>query len=416
MRHLSEVDPAVFALIEREQARQEDGLELIASENFTSLAVMEAMGSALTNKYAEGYPGKRYYGGCAFVDEVESLAIERVKALFSADYANVQPHSGAQANMAVYHALLKPGDCVLGMSLAAGGHLTHGSAVNFSGQLYRFVPYGVDPVSERLDLDELTRLAELERPKLIVAGASAYPLQFDFPALRAVADRVGALLMVDMAHIAGLVATGQHPTPVGVAQVVTSTTHKTLRGPRGGFILADQELGPAIDKAVFPGIQGGPLMHVIAAKAVAFQEAQSPQFARYQRQVVANAKCLAEALLAAGWALVGGGTENHMLIVKLIGRGLTGAQAQQALGEAQITVNKNAIPNDPLPPRQASGIRIGTPAVTSRAMTEAAITEIAALIDQVLSHPTDAEVLAQAGAAARALARAYPLYATGGVA
>ncbi len=415
MRHLKDVDPLVFSLLEQEQVRQEDGLELIASENFTSRAVMEAMGSVLTNKYAEGYPAKRYYGGCEVVDEVEALAIARAKALFSAEYANVQPHSGAQANMAVYHALLAPGDTVLGMSLAAGGHLTHGSGVNFSGRLYRFVPYGVDPASERLDLDELTRLAEQEHPKLIVAGASAYPLQFDFPALRTVADRVGALLMVDMAHIAGLVATGQHPTPVGVAQVVTSTTHKTLRGPRGGFILADKELGAAIDKAVFPGIQGGPLMHVIAAKAVAFEEARSPEFRAYQRQVVENASSLAQALLAAGWDLVGHGTENHMLIVKLIGRHLTGAEAQEALGKAQITVNKNAIPNDPLPPRQASGIRIGTAAVTSRGMAEQAIIEIAGLIDRVLSAPHDPAVLAQAGEAARALAAAYPLYAEGGV-
>ncbi len=409
---LEETDPQIAALLEREKARQEEGLELIASENFTSRAVLEAMGSVLTNKYAEGYAGRRYYGGCEVVDEVETAAIDRVKALFGAEYANVQPHSGAQANMAVYHALLKPGDTVLGMSLAAGGHLTHGSAVNFSGQLYRFVPYGVDAETERLDLDQLTRLARAERPKLIVAGASAYPLQFDFVALRRVADEVGALLMVDMAHIAGLVATGLHPSPVGVAQVVTSTTHKTLRGPRGGFILADAQFGPAIDKAVFPGIQGGPLMHVIAAKAVAFLEASQEPFARYQAQVVQNARCLAESLVAAGWQLVGGGSENHMLIVKLLGRGLTGAEAERALGMAAITVNKNAIPNDPLPPRQASGIRMGTPALTSRGITEEAIREIAGLIDQVLTSPHDPEVLATAAQATREIARAYPLYQT----
>jgi glycine hydroxymethyltransferase len=385
-------DEAIFQLIALEEKRQREGLELIASENFVSQQVREAVGSVLTNKYAEGYPGARYYGGCEIVDQVESLAIERAKALFGAAWANVQPHSGSQANMAVYMALMEPGDTLMGMDLAAGGHLTHGSRVNFSGKLYKVVSYGVSPETERIDLEEVRRLALEHRPKVIVAGASAYPRVWDFQAFRQIADEVGAFLVVDMAHFAGLVAAGLHPNPVPHAHVVTSTTHKTLRGPRGGLILSqDPELGKKIDKLIFPGIQGGPLEHVIAGKAVAFFEALQPEFKEYSRLVVENAKRLAAELAERGYRIVTGGTDNHLMLVDLRPKGLTGKEAEERLDQVGITVNKNAIPFDPKPPRVTSGIRIGTPAITTRGFTPEEMPLVADLIDRVLTQgPSEA--------------------------
>jgi glycine hydroxymethyltransferase len=385
-------DEAIFQLIALEEKRQREGLELIASENFVSQQVREAVGSVLTNKYAEGYPGARYYGGCEIVDQVESLAIERAKALFGAAWANVQPHSGSQANMAVYMALMEPGDTLMGMDLAAGGHLTHGSKVNFSGKLYKVVSYGVSPETERIDLEEVRRLALEHRPKVIVAGASAYPRVWDFQAFRQIADEVGAFLVVDMAHFAGLVAAGLHPNPVPHAHVVTSTTHKTLRGPRGGLILSqDPELGKKIDKLIFPGIQGGPLEHVIAGKAVAFFEALQPEFKEYSRLVVENAKRLAAELAERGYRIVTGGTDNHLMLVDLRPKGLTGKEAEERLDQVGITVNKNAIPFDPKPPRVTSGIRIGTPAITTRGFTPEEMPLVADLIDRALTQgPSEA--------------------------
>jgi len=399
-------DQETFRWIEAEARRQAEGLELIASENFTSAQVREAVGSVLTNKYAEGYPGRRYYGGCEFVDKVETLAIERAKELFSAAWANVQPHSGSQANMAVYFALLAPGDTILGMDLAAGGHLTHGAKVNFSGKFYRVVSYGVDPETETIDYDEVERLALEHRPKMIVAGASAYPRVLDFARFRQIADRVGAYLMVDMAHIAGLVAAGVHPSPVPHAHVVTSTTHKTLRGPRGGLIVGnDLEVGKKVDKMIFPGIQGGPLEHVIAGKAVAFFEALQPEFGRYAEAVVENAKALAALLAERGYRIVSGGTDNHLFLVDLRPKGLTGKEAEARLDAVGITVNKNAIPFDPAPPRVTSGIRIGTPAITTRGFGVDEMPEVAELIDEALTKgPSDA-----LRERVRALARAHPM-------
>jgi len=403
------VDPEVGAFLEAELRRQQNNIELIASENFTSPAVMAAVGSPLTNKYAEGYSGRRYYNGCEHVDGVERLAIERVKKLYGADHANVQPHSGTQANIAVYLALLQPGDTVLGMSLAEGGHLTHGSPVNFSGLSYRFVPYGLDPVSHLIDYDIVEALAKEHRPKLIVAGATAYPRAIDFSRFAEIAKSVGALLMVDMAHIAGLVAAGLHDDPVAHADVVTSTTHKTLRGPRGGFILCRKEHARAIDKAVFPGMQGGPLMHVIAGKAVAFGEALQPEFADYQKRIVANAGAFAKALLNEGFALVAGGTDNHLILVDLRPFGVTGNVFADRLDEVRITVNKNAIPGDPEKPSVTSGIRVGTPAVTTRGFSEADMEVVARLIGMAAKdfEGTRADVLAQVDA----LCSARPLYA-----
>jgi len=411
LEHLLKQDPEVAAALEKERRRQNDNIELIASENFVSPAVLEALGTVLTNKYAEGYPGRRYYGGCEYVDIVENLARERAKQLFGAEHVNVQPHSGAQANMAVYSAVLKPGDKVLGMNLAHGGHLTHGSPVNFSGQLYEFIPYGVDEQTHRIRYDEVRELALKHRPKLIVAGASAYPRIIDFQTLREIADEVGAYLMVDMAHIAGLVATGLHPSPIPHAHFVTTTTHKTLRGPRGGMILCKAEFAQAIDKAVFPGIQGGPLMHVIAAKAVALGEALRPEFRDYCRQVVENARTLAEALMERGLTLVSGGTDNHLMLVDVRNLGLTGKEAEALLDEVHITVNKNSIPYDPAKPFITSGIRIGTPAVTTRGMDAAAMVEIADLIATVLKHLNDAAVKEDARRRVAALTERFPLYA-----
>ena len=409
-RTVAEVDGDVAQVIRAEIDRQNGGLELIASENFASVAVLEAMGSVLTNKYAEGYPGRRYYGGCEFVDVAESLAIERAGALFGAEHANVQPHSGAQANMAAYFALLKPGDTVLGMDLAHGGHLTHGHPLNFSGQLYDFVPYGVRRDDERIDYEQLARLAREHRPRMIMAGASAYPRVIDFARIRAAADEVGAALVTDMAHIAGLVATGAHPSPVPHSDIVTTTTHKTLRGPRGGLVLCRQAHAKNVNRALFPGVQGGPLMHVIAAKAVCFKEALEPAFAAYQRQVVANAGRLAAALADGGFRIVSGGTDNHLVLVDVFSRGLTGKLAEAALGRAGITVNKNAIPFDENPPMVASGIRLGTPALTTRGMAEAEMERIGELIGRVLAAPEDD----RAGGAVRAevedLCRRFPLY------
>jgi glycine hydroxymethyltransferase len=413
-RTLSDADPEIARAIEDETRRQETGLELIASENFVSRAVLEAAGSVLTNKYAEGYPGRRYYGGCEVVDVVESLAIARARSLFGADHANVQPHSGAQANLAAYMALVKPGDTVLGMNLAHGGHLTHGHPLNFSGQLYTIVPYGVRQDDERIDYDELERLARERRPKMIMVGASAYPRVIDFPRVAAVAAEVGAVMVVDMAHIAGLVAAGLHPSPVPHAGVVTSTTHKTLRGPRSGLILCRADHAKEIDRAVFPGVQGGPLMHIIAAKAVCFHDAASPSFAEYQRQILANATRLAAALSALGFRLVSGGTDNHLMLVDVFSKGITGRDAEVALGRAGITVNKNAIPFDRNPPMIASGVRVGTPAVTTRGMREREMEIIAELIGRVLSSPSSDRVLAAVRSEVEALCRRFPLYVDGG--
>jgi glycine hydroxymethyltransferase len=404
-------DPEVAKAIEQEENRQRSTIELIASENFVSRAVLAAQGSVLTNKYAEGYPGKRYYGGCEFVDVAENLARDRVKKLFDAEHANVQPHSGAQANTAVYFAFLKPGDTVLGMNLSHGGHLTHGSPVNISGVYYNFVSYGVNSETERIDYEQVRQLALEYRPKMLVAGASAYPRIIDFEKLREIADQAGALLMVDMAHIAGLVATGLHPSPVPYAHFVTSTTHKTLRGPRGGFILCKEEHAKAIDKAIFPGIQGGPLMHVIAAKAVAFGEALRPEFKEYQSKIVENAKTLAQALVDRGFRLVSGGTDNHLMLVDVRPKELTGKDAENILHQVGITVNKNTIPNDPASPFVTSGIRIGTPAATTRGMNPAAMQRIAEAIDYALTFHQDPDKLAKAKEIVAALCEEFPLYA-----
>ncbi|WP_243834958.1 serine hydroxymethyltransferase [Alicyclobacillus sacchari] len=396
--------------MEQELKRQQGNIELIASENFVSEAVLTALGSVLTNKYAEGYPGRRYYGGCEYVDVVEKLAIDRVKQLFGAEHANVQPHSGAQANMAVYFSVLKPGDTVLGMNLAHGGHLTHGSPVNFSGQLYHFVAYGVDETTHRIDYDEVRRLALEHKPRMIVAGASAYPRVIDFAQMRAIADEVGAYFMVDMAHIAGLIAAGLHPSPVPHAHFVTSTTHKTLRGPRGGLILCKEEFAKAIDKAIFPGVQGGPLMHVIAAKAVAFGEALKPAFRTYQQQIIKNAQALATALQHHGFTLVSGGTDNHLLLMDVRNVGLTGKEAEKRLDEIGITVNKNAIPFDPASPMVTSGIRVGTPAATSRGMDVGAMMDISHIFKLVLQGDFTDEVKAQARQQVAELTARFPLY------
>jgi len=407
---VADVDPEVANAIKKELARQSGGIELIASENFTSRAVMAAQGSVLTNKYAEGLPGRRYYGGCHFVDIAETLAIERAKQLFGAEHANVQPHSGAQANTAVYFAILKPGDTVLGMDLSHGGHLTHGHPLNFSGQYFRFVPYGVSRETETIDYQRVEELAREHKPVLVVAGASAYPRFIDFEFLRRVCDEVGAMLMVDMAHVAGLVAAGVHPNPTPHADFVTTTTHKTLRGPRGGLILCKAKFAEKVDKAVFPGIQGGPLMHVIAAKAVALKEAFGEEFKAYQAQVVRNAKALASALAGEGLRLVSGGTDNHLMLVDLTGVGLTGKEAERALDDVGITVNKNTLPFDPKPPLVTSGIRIGTPAVTTRGMKEDAMRDIGGIIAQVLKSPGDPGVKERARAAVKRLVEDYPLY------
>jgi len=409
-RSLAETDPEIAEAIRNERHRQNSELELIASENFVSRAVLEAAGSVMTNKYAEGYPGRRYYGGCEFVDVAERAAIARAKALFGADHANVQPHSGAQANMAVYMTFLKPGDTVLGMNLAHGGHLTHGHPLNFSGLLYTIVPYGVRKEDERIDYDELDRLADAHKPKMIVVGASAYPRVIDFARIRATADRVGAKMFTDMAHIAGLVAVGIHPTPIPHSDVVTTTTHKTLRGPRGGLVLCREEYAKDIDRRVFPGVQGGPLMHIIAAKAVSFKEAAEPSFAEYQRQIVANAAALARALSDAGFRLVSGGTDNHLMLVDVFSKGITGKVAEAALGKAGITVNKNAIPFDQNPPMVASGIRVGTPAVTTRGMREGEMGLIAELVARALKTPDDDGALGRIRAEVEALCRKFPLY------
>jgi glycine hydroxymethyltransferase len=415
MSELKRVDPEIFEAIRAEEQRLSDHLILIASENYASRAVMEAQGSVMTNKYAEGYPGKRYYGGCEHVDTAERLAIERAKALFGAEHANVQPHSGTQANMAVYLAMLKPGDVILSMSLAHGGHLSHGHPINFSGSIYRPVFYGVNRQTERMDYAEIETLAHQHRPKLIVVGASAYPRVFDFERFRKIADATGALLMVDMAHIAGLIAAGLHPSPVPHADFVTSTTQKTLRGPRGGLILCKEKHAKEIDKAVFPGIQGGPLMHVIAAKAVAFKEALTPEFKAYQRRIMVNARALAEALAKLGYRIVSGGTDNHLLladVTRIEGRdGLTGKEAEAALDRAGIVANKNAIPFDEKPPAVASGIRLGTPSVTSRGMTEAEMGRIAGWIDTVLRSPNDPAAAERVKKEVRDLCRRFPIYA-----
>lgn len=404
------VDPEIADAIEKETHRQQYKLEMIASENFTSKAVMEAQGSVLTNKYAEGYPGRRYYGGCEFVDIVENLARERAKKLFSAEYANVQPHSGSQANMGVYFAYLNYGDKVLGMNLAHGGHLTHGSPVNISGKYFEFIPYGVSKETGYIDYDELEALAKEHKPKMIVAGASAYPRIIDFQKIADIAKQVGAYVMVDMAHIAGLVAAGLHPNPVPVCDFVTTTTHKTLRGPRGGIIFCKEEYVRAIDKAIFPGIQGGPLMHVIAAKAVCLKEASTEEFVEYQNQVVKNAKALAKALLDKGYNLVSGGTDNHLILVDVRNKKLTGKEAEHLLDEVGITVNKNAIPYDPESPNVTSGIRIGTPALTSRGMKEEEMERIAELMDLALSHREDERVKAKVSKEVKALCEEFPLY------
>ena len=407
---LAEIDPDVDAAIRHEVRRQSDGLELIASENFVSTAILEAAGSVFTNKYAEGYPGRRYYGGCELVDVVESLAIARAKKLFAADHVNVQPHSGAQANMAAYFAVLQPGDTVLGMSLSHGGHLTHGHQLNFSGKLYKIVPYGVRRDDERIDYDELSRLADEHKPKLIMVGASAYPRVIDFPRIREVADRIGAVMVTDMAHIAGLVAGGVHPSPVPYSDFVTTTTHKTLRGPRAGLAMCREKYAKDLDRAVFPGVQGGPLVHIIAAKAVCLKEASEPAFAAYQRQIVANARRLADVLSGGGFRLVSGGTDNHLMLIDVFSKGVTGKLAEAALGKAAITVNKNAIPFDQNPPLVASGIRVGTPAVTTRGMREREMELIGDYIIRALRAPEDDGALNMVRADVEKLCRKFPLY------
>jgi glycine hydroxymethyltransferase len=407
---LSSADPEIADQIRNEIMRQHEGLEMIASENFVSRAVLEAAGTVFTNKYAEGYPGKRYYGGCEFADVVETLARDRAKQLFGAEHANVQPHSGSQANAAAFMTLLTPGDTILGLDLAHGGHLTHGHKLNFSGKLYRVAGYQVRRDTEVVDYDELEATAEREKPKMIIGGGSAYPRQFDFPRMRAIADKVGAYFLVDMAHFAGLVAGGVHPSPVPHAHVVTTTTHKTLRGPRSGMVLCRQELAASIDRSVFPGQQGGPLMHIVAAKAVAFREALQPEFAEYARQVVANAKALAEALAEAGYRIISGGTDTHVVLVDVFEKGIFGSEAEHALGEAGITVNKNSIPYDSNPPMKPSGIRIGSPALTTRGMKEPEMRTIAKWIACALEHRGDAAKLKQIRGQVLAMAEEFPLY------
>lgn len=407
---LKTTDPDVYAAIEAEETRQHDKLLLIASENFASPAVLAAQGSLMTNKYAEGYPGKRYYGGCQHVDTVETLAIERCKQIFGAEHVNVQPHSGSQANMAAYLSVLKAGDTILGMDLAQGGHLTHGSKVNFSGILFRAFSYGVDRKTETIDYDAVQKLADECRPRMIVVGASAYARQLDFPKFQQIAKSVGAYLMVDIAHIAGLIAAGLHPNPVPYADFVTTTTHKTLRGPRGGVTMCKAEHAKAVDKFVFPGMQGGPLMHVIAAKAVAFKEALSPAFKRYQQQVIANAKALAQGLVDRGYSIVSGGTDTHLMLVNLTNKGITGREADAALDAAGIIVNKNAIPYDEKPPAVASGIRLGTPIVSTRGMRETEMKQIVDLIDRVLQHRQNPAVLEEVRAQAKALCDRFPIF------
>ena len=411
LTNLKTVDPEIQKAIDQELSRQREKLEMIASENIVSTAVMQAQGSILTNKYAEGYPGKRYYGGCEYVDIVEQLAIDRAKKLFGVEYANVQPHSGAQANTAVYFALLQPGDTILGMNLTDGGHLTHGSPVNISGKYFKIIPYGVDKETERIDYDELERLAKEHQPKLIVGGASAYSRVIDFERMAQIAKSVGAYLMIDMAHIAGLVAAGFHPSPVPYADVVTTTTHKTLRGPRGGLILCrDAEFGKQFNKAIFPGIQGGPLMHVIAAKAVAFKEALSDEFKVYQQQVLDNAKALADELVKKGFRIVSGGTDNHLMLVDLRSKNITGKEAQFLLDEIGITANRNTIPFEPLSPFVTSGIRLGTPALTTRGLKEEDIREVADIIADVIENREDSAVIEAAKAKVQAICKKFPLY------
>ena len=411
LTNLKTVDPEIQKAIDQELSRQREKLEMIASENIVSTAVMQAQGSILTNKYAEGYPGKRYYGGCEYVDIVEQLAIDRAKKLFGAEYANVQPHSGAQANTAVYFALLQPGDTILGMNLTDGGHLTHGSPVNISGKYFKIIPYGVDKETERIDYDELERLAKEHQPKLIVGGASAYSRVIDFERMAQIAKSVGAYFMVDMAHIAGLVAAGLHPSPVPYADVVTTTTHKTLRGPRGGLILCrDAEFGKQFNKAIFPGIQGGPLMHVVAAKAVAFKEALSDEFKVYQQQVLDNAKALADELVKKGFRIVSGGTDNHLMLVDLRSKNITGKEAQFLLDEIGITANRNTIPFEPLSPFVTSGIRLGTPALTTRGLKEEDIREVADIIADVIENREDSAAIEAAKAKVQAICKKFPLY------
>jgi glycine hydroxymethyltransferase len=410
-RPLYEADPQIAAAIDNEIRRQHEGLELIASENFVSEAVLEAAGSVFTNKYAEGYPGKRYYGGCEFADVVENLARDRAKQLFGAEHANVQPHSGSQANMEAYASVLQPGDTILGLNLAHGGHLTHGHPLNFSGKTYKIVPYGVTKETETIDYDALEKLAEEHRPKLIVGGGSAYPRIIDFARMRQIADKVGALFLVDMAHFAGLVAGGIHPSPVPHAQIVTSTTHKTLRGPRSGMILSKAEYAAAIDKVVFPGMQGGPLVHIIAAKAICFLEAMQPEFRDYARQVVANAKVLGETLSAEGFRIISGGTDTHLMLVDVFSQGMLGSEAEKVLGDAGITVNKNAIPFDTNPPLKPSGIRIGSPAVTTRGMKENEMRQIGRWIAEALHYRSEGGVLGRIRKEVLGLCEAFPLYA-----
>jgi len=409
-RQLSEVDPEIAQAIANEEARQHEGLELIASENFVSEAVLEAAGSVFTNKYAEGYPGKRYYGGCEFTDVVENLARERAKQLFGAEYANVQPHSGSSANMEAYAAVVQPGDTVMGLDLAHGGHLTHGHKLSFSGKTYHIVSYGVSRETETIDYDELQKIAERERPKLIIGGGSAYPRIIDFARMRQIADQVGAVYLVDMAHFAGLVAGGVHPSPVPHAQIVTSTTHKTLRGPRAGLILANAAMGASIDRSVFPGAQGGPLVHIIAAKAVCFKEAMEPNFKAYAKQIVVNAQVMAETLAAEGFRIISGGTDTHLMLIDVFSKGMFGSEAEKALGEAGITVNKNAIPFDANPPMKPSGIRVGTPALTTRGMKEKEMRQIGRWIAEALNNRTSADILGRIRRQVYEMAEAFPLY------
>ena len=409
-RPLSESDPDIARAIVNEANRQHEGLELIASENFVSMAVLEAAGSVFTNKYAEGYPGKRYYGGCEFTDVVENLARDRAKELFGAEHANVQPHSGSQANMAAYMSLLQPGDPVMGLNLAHGGHLTHGHPLNFSGKMYKIIPYGVRKDTELIDYDEMEQIALRERPKMIIGGGSAYSRIFDFARMRQIADKVGAKLMIDMAHFAGLVAGGVHPSPVPHSDVVTTTTHKTLRGPRGGMVLCRQELAVTVDKIVLPGIQGGPLVHIVAAKAVCFKEALQPAFKDYARQIVANARALAGKLMEEGFRIISGGTDTHLMLIDVFQKGMLGSEAENALGQAGITVNKNAIPFDSNPPLKPSGIRIGTPALTTRGMKEKEMLQTGAFIAEALNNYKDQRVLARVRKQVLELADAFPLY------
>jgi glycine hydroxymethyltransferase len=409
-RSLTESDPEIARAITHEAERQHDGLELIASENFVSQAVLQAAGSVFTNKYAEGYPGKRYYGGCEYADLVENMARDRAKQLFGAEHANVQPHSGSQANMAAYMSILKPGDSILGLNLAHGGHLTHGHPLNFSGKMYKIIPYGVRKDTETIDYDELEQIAEKERPTLIVGGGSAYARIIDFARMRQIADKVGARYMVDMAHFAGLVAGGAHPSPVPHCHIVTTTTHKTLRGPRAGMVLCQQEFAASVDKTVFPGIQGGPLVHVVAAKAVCFREALQPEFKDYANQVVSNARMLAKKMMDEGFRVISGGTDTHLFLMDVFAKGMLGSEAENALGQAGITVNKNAIPFDANPPLKPSGIRIGTPALTTRGMKEKEMVQVGSFIADALNHYKDATVLGRIRRQVRELADAFPLY------